>query len=223
MLVKHLKNLRQLKTIGSFRSFPTLFSQQFEVNQQQKLRRFISTKVYFDTRELATKLEKTGLSPEQSSVICQNIAEVLHTCIDSATKTYTPLQDHKQFQYKTQTDFNALKSEILQLEKSHYENALQENRNTVQKVEKFKDQLRNEISTLRGGMQLDMNLEKTRIGSQIQGLEGSVERLKSTVETEHAILNSKVAEVKFEVLKYCFATIASLAALGLGWLRFQTK
>jgi hypothetical protein len=57
---------------------------------------------------------------------------------------------------------------------------------------------------LRGATQLDMNLEKTRISSQMQIIEGALDRLKSTVETEHAVLNSKVAEVKFEVLKYCF-------------------
>jgi cell division protein FtsB len=68
-----------------------------------------------------------------------------------------------------------LKSEILLLEKTHFEKTMQENQRTVDKLDKSTDFLKAELSKIKSGLQLDLNLEKSRVTSQLQTFEGSLE------------------------------------------------
>lgn len=117
------------------------------------------------------------------------------------------------------SDFADLRNELYTLEKSDFSVLKGENERLAADVERVKLKIKEETSKLQGSVRLDMNLEKGRIREESLEQEAKVQKTSSKIDIEVATLRDQLANLKFDIIKYIVGTIATVAALFLGYLR----
>jgi len=117
------------------------------------------------------------------------------------------------------SDFADLRNELYTLQKNDFAILKGENERLVTEVERVKLRVKEEINKLQGGVRLDMNLEKGRIWEETQEQESKVQQTSNKIDTEISALRGQLETLKFDIIKYVVGTIASAAAVFLGYLR----
>ncbi|MCO5547322.1 hypothetical protein L7F22_000770 [Adiantum nelumboides] len=86
-------------------------------------------------------------------------------------------------------------------------------------IEKLHSEIRFEMDKVTAGQRLDLNLERGRIKEELAIRSAETSNLTNKLDKDFNALKLQLEASKYDVIKYCIGTIASVYALGLGLLR----
>ncbi|MCO5612898.1 hypothetical protein L7F22_067170 [Adiantum nelumboides] len=86
-------------------------------------------------------------------------------------------------------------------------------------IEKLHSEIRFEMDKVTAGQRLDLNLERGRIKEELASQSAETSNLTNKLDKDFNALKLQLEASKYDVIKYCIGTIASVYALGLGLLR----
>jgi len=174
---------------------------------------------YFDSHQFVTRLEKEGLSREQSEGLMVAIEQVIDESMKNLITGLVTRNEMEKQQYTQRVDFAKLKSEIQLVEKQDFALLKSENERLISELEKLKQRLREEITRTQASVRLDLNLEKGRIRDELGVRELKIREVDTRIEGEIGNLRTTMESVKFNILQYVVGTVASGGALLLAYIR----
>ncbi|KAF5349336.1 hypothetical protein D9758_011751 [Tetrapyrgos nigripes] len=195
-------------------------------NAQTQTRLFSTTprasEFHFDTHQFVQRLEREGLNRAQAEGIMSAMAEVIDESVRNMTSNMVTKAEQEKHHYTQQVDFAQMKSELQLMEKNDLAMIKAENDRLVHDVEKLKQQLREQITRTMGGVRLDMNLEKGKLGEQATEQELKLKEAESKIEQEIAALRTSIQASKATTLQYLVGIVTGGAALLMAYLRFRS-
>lgn len=166
------------------------------------------------------RLQSDGrFTDEQAKLLSTVLREVLASALASAT----PSSKHDELAQRVASDLTHLKSEILIIERNHYEKMVSEVGKLTERVNRLSDDSMREVEKSKASARLDRDLEKARVDAKMVDLQSAIERVENRLETHRSSTRSRISEVKFDVLRAILGGLASITALGLGFARFYYK
>jgi len=180
-----------------------------------------SRNFHFDTHHFVQRLEREGLTREQSEGVMAAMADVVDESIRNLTQNMVSKVQQEKFHYTQKVDFAQLKSEMQLVEKNDLALMKAENDRLMAEVDKLKQRLREEIKHSQGGFRLDLNLEKGRIRDETSMQELKIREVDTRIETEIAGLRTAIETAKQSTLQYLVTVATGSAALLMAYLRFR--
>ncbi|KNZ50374.1 hypothetical protein VP01_4459g1 [Puccinia sorghi] len=171
------------------------------------------------SHQFVTRLEKEGLSREQSEGLMVAIEQVIDESMKNLITGLVTRSEMEKQQYTQRVDFAKLKSEIQLVEKQDFALLKSENERLISELEKLKQRLREEITRTQASVRLDLNLEKGRIRDELGVRELKIREVDTRIEGEIGNLRTTMESVKFNILQYVVGTVASGGALLLAYIR----
>ncbi|KAG8386556.1 hypothetical protein BUALT_Bualt03G0160600 [Buddleja alternifolia] len=99
-----------------------------------------------------------------------------------------------------ESNLSKFKTEVKSSQDHHFSLLQHETKNSKSDIEKMRSELRYEIDKVTAGQHLDLNLEK--------GSAAEIHELRAQLEA-----------AKYDVIKYCIGTLASVSAVGFAVIR----
>lgn len=115
----------------------------------------------------------------------------------------------------------ALRKDMVILEKSEFLMLKQENENLKAEVNLTTRVLKDELLKLRSGLALDMSLEKGRVKEEMSSQEQKVKDANNRIDTEIARVKMEMEAQKLDLIKYIVGSFLSVVTVFLGWWRFM--
>lgn len=116
-------------------------------------------------------------------------------------------------------DFAQLKSEIHALERTDFAKLRQENQNLQAEIDKLSQKVREEISRLKAGTRLDLNLERGRLFDDYSELQTKLKEAETKMHQETDQVRANLQQVKFDTLRTLLTTASTLGLVILGYMR----
>ena len=114
----------------------------------------------------------------------------------------------------------ALRKDMVILEKSEFLMLKQENENMKAELTNLSKHLRDELLKLRSGLTLDMSLEKGRLREETSLHEQKIKDTNNRIETEIAKIRMEIEAQKLDMIKYIVGSFLSILTVLIGWWRF---
>ncbi|KAI9655642.1 MAG: hypothetical protein M1831_004794 [Alyxoria varia] len=179
---------------------------------------------HFDTWKFTQRLQaEGGLSEAQSIALMRVLSDIISESMSNLTRTIVTREDAIKSKNALQTDFNALRSELLtSLESSEAAVTRNSYERLSHEIQKLNQRLEDEMGRTMSGFKLDMNLEKGRIREENVALESRQNEVKMKIRQEVDAVDEKMTWVKHDTLKWVAGFTSGTAALLLGaWRLFM--
>ncbi|KAL0448435.1 UNVERIFIED_CONTAM: protein FMP32, mitochondrial [Sesamum latifolium] len=152
-----------------------------------------------DTLALVRRLEAQGVPSQQAEAITAAMTEVLNDSLENVSYSFVSKGE---------------------MQKDHHFSLLQhETEKLKSDIEKMRSELRYEIDKVTAGQRLDLNLERGRIRDELNNQNQETTNLTNKLDREIHALRAQIEAAKYDVIKYCIGTLASVSAVGLAVIR----
>ncbi|KAI3634468.1 hypothetical protein MIR68_007379 [Amoeboaphelidium protococcarum] len=175
-----------------------------------------AVKTSLDKPQLTNQLKDAGYSEQQSKCILRCFSEVLDDSLSISMQNMQTKEMQEQYVKKYKDDFDHLKSEIALLEKNDFAILKQENDKLIEQVNKMRAKMRDDLTSVQNSIRLDLNLDKSRVQSEISAIQNKIKDTQSKLDNECDDCRQQVNQVRYDTIKliaYCASTVA-LSILG---------
>jgi len=175
---------------------------------------------YFDTHKLVTTLQSHGFSLDQAETITDCLTEILTNGATTMSRHMVSRNELAQLEIRMSATVEALRKDMVILEKSEFLMLKQENENMKAELTNLSKHLRDELLKLRSGLTLDMSLEKGRLREETSLHEQKIKDTNNRIETEIAKIRMEIEAQKLDMIKYIVGSFLSILTVLIGWWRF---
>ncbi|XP_044489980.1 protein FMP32, mitochondrial-like [Mangifera indica] len=172
-----------------------------------------------DTLQLVRGLEATGLPSKQAEALTAAITEVLNDSFENLAHSVVSKAEMLKTEMAQESNLSKFKSEVQSLQEHHFSLVQRDSEKHRSDIEKMRSELRYEIDKVTAGVRLDLNLEKGRIRDELANQKAETTNLTNKLDREFHALRAQVEAAKYDVIKYCIGTLASISAVGLAIVR----
>ncbi|KAG6392794.1 hypothetical protein SASPL_147020 [Salvia splendens] len=159
-----------------------------------------------DTLALVRKLETQGVESRQAQAITEAMMQVLNDSMENVSGSYVSKSEMQKSEMFQENNLSMFKTEVKSSQDHHFSMLQHEMEKIKNNIEKMRSELRYEIDKVTAGQRLDLNLER--------GFS-----LTTKLDREIHTLRAQLEAAKYDVIKYCMGTLASVSAVGLAVLR----
>ncbi|GFQ00531.1 protein fmp32 mitochondrial [Phtheirospermum japonicum] len=172
-----------------------------------------------DTLALVRRLEAQGVQPKQAEAITGALIEVLNDSIENVSQSFVTKAEKQRNEMTQESNLAKFKTEVISSQGHHFSLLQHEMEKLKSDIGKMRSDLRYEIDKATAGQRLDLNLEKGRIRDELNEQNQETTNLTNKLDREIHELRAQLEAAKYEVIKYCIGTLASISAVGLAALR----
>ncbi|XP_047965932.1 protein FMP32, mitochondrial-like [Salvia hispanica] len=176
--------------------------------------------ILVDTLALVRKFEAKGIPTKQAEAITEALKDVQNDSYDNVAHNFATKVDMEKNVMTIESNSSKFESEVKSNVIHHVSLLQQENEKLKSDIDKIRSELRYEIDKVTAGLKLDLNLEKGRIRDELNHHHQDAINLNSKIDREIHVLRANIESLKYELVKYCVGTFASIAAVTLALLRF---
>ncbi|KAK1305450.1 hypothetical protein QJS10_CPB11g02027 [Acorus calamus] len=198
---------------------------------------------HLDTLALVRRLEGQGVPSKQAEAITAAIAEVLNDSLDIGSQSFVARVEMQKAEMVQDSNFGKFKSEVKNSQEHHFsllqreteklrvdiDKLQSELRSLLQReTEKFRvdlDKLRSEsryeIDKVTAGQRLDLNLERGRMRDELANQNAETTNLTNKLDKEIHTLRAHLEMTKYDIVKWCVATLVALSSAGIAVLRIM--
>eukprot|EP00899_Mesostigma_viride_P022659 jgi/Mesvir1/3578/Mv12041-RA.1 len=164
-------------------------------------------------------LEKHGLTPAQAEAIVGSVLHVTGTLHEKIDGSFTPKSEMNAFNLTATATISQFKHEAVTAQESYAASQRREIERLRADLDKIKSELKWDIDKLASGTKLDLNLERGRLNDMIRSQEDVIQATDNKLDREINAMRTYLEATKYDVIKYCVATMISIGAVGLAVLR----
>ncbi|KAL3818805.1 hypothetical protein ACJIZ3_004710 [Penstemon smallii] len=179
-----------------------------------------------DTLALVRRLEAQGVPSKQAEAMTSAMTEVLNDSLDNVSYSFVSKAEMQKNEMTQESNLSQFKSQVKSSQDHHFsllQHETEKLKSDIDKmteklksdIEKMRSELRYEIDKVTAGQRLDLNLERGRIRDEMNNQSQETNKLDREI---HA-LRAQLEAAKYEVIKYCIGTLASVSAVGLAVIR----
>ncbi|PWA56509.1 coiled-coil domain-containing protein 90-like protein [Artemisia annua] len=172
-----------------------------------------------DTLALVRRLEGEGVPSQQAEAITSAIIEVLNDSLENVGESFVSKGEMQMIEMTQDGNLGKFKSRVQSSQENHFSLLQREMEKLKSDIEKMRSELRYEIDKVTAGQRLDLNLERGRIRDELSNQNQETTNLTNTLDREIHTLRAELEAAKYDVIKYCIGTLASISAVGLAVLR----
>ncbi|EPS65794.1 hypothetical protein M569_08983, partial [Genlisea aurea] len=172
-----------------------------------------------DTLALVRRLEAQGLPSKQAEAITSAITEVLNDSLENISYSFVSRAELQKNEMTQESNLSKFKTEVRGSQEHHFSLLQHETEKLKSDIEKMRSELKYEIDKVTAGQRLDLNLERGRIRDELNTQNQETTNLTNKLDREIHELRAQLEAAKYDVIKYCIGTLASVAAVGLAVLR----
>lgn len=172
-----------------------------------------------DTLKLVRSLEAQGVPSQQAEAITSAITQVLHDSLENVAQSFVSRAEMQKANLLQEGNLSKFKSEVQNSQEHHFSLLQRETEKLRNDIEKMRNELRYEIDKVTAGQRLDLNLERGRIRDELANQSAETTNLTNKLDREIHALRAQLEAAKYEVIKYCIGTLASISAVGLAVIR----
>lgn len=191
----------------------------------------------FDTHALVRTLENGGMPTAQAEVLVEAFVTIMQSNLDHMnTMVVTKAQQEIGMQ-RVMSHLSAIKKDMIVLEKSEFSTLRHDYEKQEMRLLQLEQRLQDEVSKVKSGMLLDMNLERSRATEAHVISEKAITQLqnKMAIEQSHtdktvSILDKKIDKevanllatferYRNDVIKYAAGAVMTCLTLCLGFFR----
>ncbi|KAL1536614.1 protein FMP32, mitochondrial-like isoform X1 [Salvia divinorum] len=172
-----------------------------------------------DTLALVRKLEAQGVESRQAQAITEAMMEVLNDSMENVSGSYVSKSEMQKSEMFQDNNLSMFKTEVKSSQDHHFSRLQHEMEKIKNDIEKMRSELRYEIDKVTAGQRLDLNLERGRIRDELNNQNQETTNLTTKLDREIHTLRAQLEAAKYDVIKYCIGTLASVSAVGLAVLR----
>ncbi|XP_058190764.1 protein FMP32, mitochondrial [Rhododendron vialii] len=172
-----------------------------------------------DTLALVRSLEAQGVPSKQAEAITSAITEVLNDSLENVAHTFVSKGQMEKVSMVQDANLSKFKSEVESSQEHHFSLLQRETEKLRHDIEKMRSELRYEIDKVTAGQRLDLNLERGRIRDELTNQNAETTNLTNKLDREIHALRAQLEAAKYDVIKVCIGTLASISAVGLAIVR----
>ncbi|CAH1779807.1 unnamed protein product [Owenia fusiformis] len=174
---------------------------------------------YFDTHTLVTSLTDAGFTVDQAEGLTAALVGIMNNSVENQNKTLVTKANQEIVIQQVMSHIAAVKKDMVILEKSEFTNLKNENEKQKTEIEHLKRTVTDQLDKLKGGITLDINLERSRAKEDHAWTEKELSILNNKISTETANLRTIYEQYRNDVFKYAGGTIISCLTISLGFYR----
>ncbi|KAL3630110.1 hypothetical protein CASFOL_023094 [Castilleja foliolosa] len=176
---------------------------------------------FVDTLALVRRLEAQGVPSKQAEAITGAMTEVLNDSLEYVSHGFVSKGEMQKNEMTQESNLSKFKTEVKssQFIDHHFSLLQHETEKLKNDIEKMRSELRYEIDKVTAGQRLDLNLERGRIRDELNNQNQETTNLTTKLDREIHALRAQLEAAKYEVIKYCIGSLASVAAVGLAVIR----
>ncbi|CAI9103719.1 OLC1v1002256C1 [Oldenlandia corymbosa var. corymbosa] len=174
-----------------------------------------------DTLQLVKNLEAQGVPSQQAEAITSAIIEVLNGSLENVGHSFLSRSEMQQAAVLHESNLEMFKSEIKNSQEHHFSLLQRETEKLHNDMDKTRNDLRYELDKVAAGLRLDVNLEKGRMRDELSKHSAESTNLTNKIDREIHALRAQIEAGKYEIMKYCIGTLASIAAIGVAVIRIM--
>ncbi|KAL3515103.1 hypothetical protein ACH5RR_022005 [Cinchona calisaya] len=175
-----------------------------------------------DTLKLVRSLEAQGVPSKQAEAITSAITEVLNDSLENVGHSFLSRDEMQKAEMLQEANLSNFKSEVQSSQEHHFSLLQRETEKLRNDIDKMRNDLRHEIDKVTAGQRLDLNLEKGRLRDELAKQSAETNDLTNKLDREIHALRAQLEAAKYDVMRYCIGTLASIAAVGLAVVRIFT-
>lgn len=213
---------RRAVQLGAGTSRIQLFcpSRRFESRQMSELLKSNGKRLFLvDTLALVRRLEAQGLPSKQAEAITAAMTEVLNDSLENVSHSFVSKGLMQQNEMAQESNLSKFKTEVKSSQDHHFSLLQHETEKLKSDIEKMRSELRYEVDKVTAGQRLDLNLERGRIRDELNNQNQETTNLTNKLDREIHALRAQLEAGKYDVIKYCIGTLASVSAVGLAVIR----
>ncbi|KAL7104574.1 hypothetical protein ACP275_08G254000 [Erythranthe tilingii] len=172
-----------------------------------------------DTLALVRRLEAQGIPSKQAEAITSALTEVLNDSMENVSYSFVSKGEMQKNEMTHESTLSKFKTEIKSSQDHHFSLLQHETEKLKSDIEKMRSELRYEIDKVTAGQRLDLNLERGRIRDELNNQNQETSNLTNKLDREIHALRAQLEAAKYDVIKYCIGTLASVSAVGLAVIR----
>ncbi|KAL1569541.1 protein FMP32, mitochondrial-like [Salvia divinorum] len=172
-----------------------------------------------DTLAFVRKLEAQGVESRQAQAITEAMMEVLNDSMENVSGSYVSKSEMQKSEMFQGNNLSMFKTEVKSSQDHHFSMLQHEMEKIKNDIEKMRSELRYEIDKVTAGQRLDLNLERGRIRDELNNQNQETTNLTTKLDREIHTLRAQLEAGKYDVIKYCIGTLASVSAVGLAVIR----
>ncbi|XP_075497318.1 protein FMP32, mitochondrial-like isoform X2 [Primulina tabacum] len=172
-----------------------------------------------DTLALVRRLEAQGLPSKQAEAITAAMTEVLNDSLENVSHSFVSKGQMQQNEMAQESNLSKFKTEVKSSQDHHFSLLQHETEKLKSDIEKMRSELRYEVDKVTAGQRLDLNLERGRIRDELNNQNQETTNLTNKLDREIHALRAQLEAAKYDVIKYCIGTLASVSAVGLAVIR----
>ncbi|KAK4430666.1 protein fmp32, mitochondrial [Sesamum alatum] len=172
-----------------------------------------------DTLALVRRLEAQGVPSKQAEAITAAMTEVLNDSLENVSYSFVSKAEMQKSEMTQESNLSKFKTEVKSSQGHHFSLLQHETEKLKSDIEKMRSELRYEIDKVTAGQRLDLNLEKGRIRDELNNQNQETTNLTNKLDREIHELRAQLEAAKYDVIKYCIGTLASVSAVGLAAIR----
>ncbi|GFP95463.1 protein fmp32 mitochondrial [Phtheirospermum japonicum] len=174
---------------------------------------------FVDTLALVRRLEAQGVPSKQAEAITGAMTEVLNDSLEYVSHGFVSKGEMQKNEMAQESNLSKFKTEVKSSQDHHFSLLQHETEKLKNDIEKMRSELRYEIDKVTAGQRLDLNLERGRIRDELNNQNQETTNLTTKLDREIHGLRAQLEAAKYEVIKYCIGSLASVAAVGLAVIR----
>ncbi|GJU95964.1 protein FMP32, mitochondrial [Tanacetum coccineum] len=186
-------------------------------SQQARLAQLVERKAL--NLVVVRRLEGEGVPSQQAEAITSAIIEVLNDSLENVGESFVSKGEMQMIEMTQDGNLGKFKSRVQSSQENHFSLLQREMEKLKSDIEKMRSELRYEIDKVTAGQRLDLNLERGRIRDELSNQNQETTNLTNTLDREIHTLRAELEAAKYDVIKYCIGTLASISAVGLAILR----
>ncbi|KAL2240141.1 protein FMP32, mitochondrial-like [Sesamum indicum] len=172
-----------------------------------------------DTLALVRRLEAQGVPSQQAEAITAAMTEVLNDSLENVSYSFVSKGEMQKNEMTQESNLSKFKTEVKSSQDHHFSLLQHETEKLKSDIEKMRSELRYEIDKVTAGQRLDLNLERGRIRDELNNQNQETTNLTNKLDREIHALRAQIEAAKYDVIKYCIGTLASVSAVGLAVIR----
>ncbi|KAI0230374.1 Mitochondrial calcium uniporter regulator 1 [Lamellibrachia satsuma] len=191
----------------------------------------------FDTHALVRKLENGGMETLQAEVLVEAFVQIVQSNLDHMNKIVVTKAQQEIGMQQVMSHLSAIKKDMIVLEKSEFSTLRHDYEKQEMRLLQLEQRLQDEVSKVKSGMLLDMNLERSRATESHALSEKAITQLQNKMDIEQShvdktisILDKKIDKevanllatferYRNDVIKYAAGAVMTCLTLCLGFFR----
>ncbi|CAA0839218.1 Protein of unknown function (DUF1640 [Striga hermonthica] len=153
------------------------------------------------------------------------MTEVLNDSLDNASFWFVSKGEMQRNEMTQESILSKFKTEVKSSQDNHLSLLQRETEKLKGDIEKMMEKLKSDLEKMRSelsyeidkvtaGHRLDLNLERGRIRDELNNQNQETTNLTNKLDREIHALRAQIEAAKYDVIKYCIGSLASVAAVG---------